>query len=120
MILNIRIFDDDSDFSNRDDFIDKIDITLKQTDESIPIVYHGYYKVANMTISYKIYCDRNYYGPNCTEYCQTIYNDTGLYECDEQGRLIISKPTKPSNCSGIYNVGIGKVALKRFGDDTTI
>ena len=100
-MLNIKIIDDDSDFPNFNDFIDQIDITLKQTDESIPIVYHGYYNVATMTISYNIYCDRNYYGPNCTEYCQTIYNDTGLYECDEQGRL-----TKPS---GIYKQGCLKI-----------
>ena len=51
-------------------------------------MYHGIYGVATMTISYNIYCDKNYYGPNCTGYCQATYNDTGLYECDEQGNLI--------------------------------
>ena len=66
------------------------ELTLNSINDtrSIPETHPGEIGIATLTTSYRVYCDDNYYGPNCEVYCQMTYNSTGLYQCDEQGNLL--------------------------------
>ena len=77
--------------------------------DPVVVIYQGENGVAELSSSYRVYCDSNYYGQNCEVYCQTVYNDSGLYECDDQGDLQVS-----TLCSGNYIYAI------IVGDNTTI
>ena len=72
------------------EWIDQISFRIRNVagrNFSVPEVHQGLFGVANLSTSYRFYCNNNYYGQNCEIFCQTIYNDTGLYKCDKQGNL---------------------------------
>ena len=49
--------------------------------------YTGIYNIPGLgfDMSFRVQCSENYYGPNCTTFCEPI---EGVYRCDGEGRGI--------------------------------
>jgi hypothetical protein len=47
--------------------------------------YTGIYNISGLgfDMSFRVQCSRNYYGPNCTTFCEEV---EGVYTCDSEGR----------------------------------
>ncbi|VDN03270.1 unnamed protein product [Thelazia callipaeda] len=51
-----------------------------------------------MTIAYRIICASDYYGPQCSKFCQPISGHVGHYECNSNGTLTCSAGWEGANC----------------------
>ena len=64
------------------------------------ITYTGVYNITDLgfDMSFNVQCSENYYGPNCTTFCDPI---EGVYTCDREGRVVcINERRDPdSNCT---------------------
>ena len=49
--------------------------------------YTGFYNISDVgfDISFRVQCLENYFGPNCTTFCEPL---EGVYTCDSEGRFI--------------------------------
>ena len=49
--------------------------------------YTGIYNIPGLgfDMSFRVQCSENYYGPNCTTFCESV---EGVYTCDNEGRVV--------------------------------
>ena len=49
--------------------------------------YTGFFKISevNFDISFRVQCLENYYGSNCTTFCEPV---DGVYTCNSEGRIV--------------------------------
>ena len=49
--------------------------------------YTGIYNISGLgfDMSFRVQCSENYYGPNCTTFCEPV---EGVYTCDSEGRVV--------------------------------
>ena len=75
-----------------DDFIDEIKITLQFSGVVLSEParsYLGTYSIANLTLAYEFHCANNYFGSDCTVYCEDTDSDVdGHFLCDENGNKV--------------------------------
>ena len=41
-----------------------------------------------MNVSFRVVCTENFYGPNCSTYCQPQNDTRGRYTCDSEGDIV--------------------------------
>ena len=62
--------------------------------------YTGIYNISGLgfDMSFRVQCSENYYGPNCTTFCESVQN---LYTCDSGGsRICLQSGRDPAtNCA---------------------
>ena len=79
-----------------------IDIELELgTDFTDKTTYTGTYNIPGLgfDMSFGVQCSENYYGPNCTTFCEPIER---VYRCDSEGRgicLMQSNRDLITNCT---------------------
>lgn len=64
-----------------------------------PISYQSTYNVATLILSYRMYCDEDYYGSYCEVLCEPQDDDTeGHYNCGCDGeKVCLDGYTNPNN-----------------------
>ena len=55
--------------------------------------------VANITFSYRVVCEQNYYGDSCSMYCLPRDDSNGHYTCDSSGTRVCLPGWKGSFCT---------------------
>lgn len=84
--MMIRV--DDTDVDN-DDLLDRVivDMVLGFSSSYSSINSHlGYYNRVTMTFRFRVICDTNYYGADCTRFCVSQDSNTlGHYTCNANG-----------------------------------
>ena len=62
--------------------------------------YTGIYNISGLgfDMSFRVQCTENYYGPNCTTFCEPM---EGVYTCDSEGRIVCPHDGQDlaTNCS---------------------
>ena len=88
--FQIRV--NDKDLNETDDLIDRVfvisDGLAISNSFTSPRVYTGRYNNIQMTVSYKVICQPNYYGSLCTVFCTGRDDNTGHYGCDSEGQPV--------------------------------
>ena len=51
--------------------------------------YTGIYNIPDLgfDMSFRVHCSENYYGPNCTKFCESSPMES-VYTCDSEGSII--------------------------------
>lgn len=57
--------------------------------------------VANITFSYRVVCEQNYYGDSCSMYCLPRDDSNGHYTCDSSGTRVCLPGWKGSFCTEV-------------------
>ena len=51
----------------------------------------------SIDLSFRVQCSENYYGPNCTTFCEPV---EGVYTCDNEGRIVcVGSRNLATNCT---------------------
>ena len=62
--------------------------------------YTGIYNISGLgfDMSFRVQCSENYYGPNCTTFCEPV---EGVYTCDNEGRVVCAQDNQDpaTNCT---------------------
>ncbi len=78
--------------AENDQYIDTVVVDLSALTPSNTITpitaYSGLLGHAVFNMSFRLVCSANYYGDNCSKFCEGRYNDLGHYRCDEQGNIV--------------------------------
>ena len=53
-----------------------------------PTYYSGDYGNAMLQLSFRVQCDHNFYGRNCSTFCVHTDNSTGHYACGANGERV--------------------------------
>ena len=55
-------------------------------------------------VSFRLQCSENYYGPNCTTFCEPV---EGVYICDSEGRVVCLQDNHDpaTNCTTCFGTG---------------
>ena len=66
--------------------------------------YTGIYNISQLAMSFQVNCSENYYGSNCTTFCEA---KEGVYNCDSNGNIVCVENNRDSstmciNCSDNY------------------
>ena len=66
--------------------------------------YTGIYNISQLAISFQVECSENYYGSDCTTFCEAV---EGVYNCDGNGSIVCVEENRNSstmciNCSEKY------------------
>ena len=88
-----------------------IDLELKLgADFTERTTYTGIYNIAGLgfDMSFRVQCSENYYGPNCTTFCEPM---EGLYTCNSEGRIVClhdgQRRNSSTNCTTcLYNLDL--------------
>lgn len=78
-----------------------------------PTYYSGDYGNAMIQLSFRVQCDHNFYGRNCSTFCVHTDNSTGHYACGANGeRVCLNGWRNPSeNCLTRKCILISKLSL---------
>ena len=94
---------------------------------STPQLYTGMYDKATISLSFRVSCTENYYGPNCATFCEPNDNHT----CDENGSIVCRNSYYGTRCNvfcearndtlGHYQCSRngGKICLEGYQDPDT-
>ena len=97
--LMVRL--DDNDF-NSPDLIDRVvpNVTLAvSTSFSSVRSQLGFYRIATLQLSFRVMCSQNFYGSDCTVFCQPQSSDAlGHFTCNSAGERICSNEYTGADC----------------------
>ena len=83
---------DDPMGPENDQYIDTVVVDLSDiTPSNAPTIitsYSGLLGHAVFDMAFRLSCSANYYGDDCSKFCQSRYDDLGHYTCDEQGNIV--------------------------------
>lgn len=87
-----------------DDIVDTIIIDVNislATTFTTPTIYTGAAQYAQMELSFRVMCTENFYGQDCSKFCEARNDSAGHYTCDAQGnRVCLTGYQDPSsNCT---------------------
>ncbi len=78
--------------AENDEYVDTVIVDLSgltPSTTSTPIAsYSGLLGHAMFSMAFRLACAANYYGANCSKFCEHRYNNLGHYRCDAQGDII--------------------------------
>ena len=77
--------------TSNDDHVDDIYVhkTLASSSSfTDPTYYSGDYGYAMLELSFRVQCDHNFYGRNCSTFCVHTDNSTGHYACGTNGERV--------------------------------
>ena len=86
--LVIQVLDDDSDETfGDDDSVQSVIINIDQLGASPPALIVGAQDVGMINVSYEVACTENYFGSDCTTFCEERDDEQGHYICDSEGNI---------------------------------
>jgi len=95
----VRIADHDI---NSPDLIDRVivdKILGVSTVFSSVVSYSGRYNAATLQLSFRVQCSQNFYGSDCTTFCEPQSSDTlGHFTCDSNGNRVCNSGYSPPDC----------------------
>ena len=114
-----RVYDDDSDPSDitpNDDANDDLVSTIKDTftvstsDHFTPI-YELFGLFNKIQVDLRVYCAENYFGSQCSVFCEPMDGKRGHYTCDSQGNIVclegyLGKETNCTTCEQLIHLSI--------------
>lgn len=85
--FTVVVRDDDSD---ADDLLDRVivDKVLAVSSVFSTVSQLGFYEVVTMQLGFRVMCDSDYYGSDCTVLCRSRDDTTGHYSCDTNGNRV--------------------------------
>ncbi|XP_069101729.1 protein jagged-1-like isoform X2 [Argopecten irradians] len=100
--LKVRVFDVDD---NDDDFVDYMQKVLALAPSNSPRTYRVVVKHRTaLSIDVRVYCDPNYFGPQCTLFCRPRNDWMGHYTCNGNGAKVCNKGWQGQNCNRRINI----------------
>ena len=93
---------EDADSISRDDFIDRVIINryFEVSNWFTPLEsVVGIHRRVTLLLSFRLTCDENYYGSDCTTYCVSQFSyRPGGYFCNSDGDRVCSGPYTGIRC----------------------
>lgn len=76
--MYLAVYDKDGEDRSMDDILHSVSINLTVDDiplgvETTPLTYTGPMGYSSLVLSYTVVCAENWYGPDCSEWCQGIH-----------------------------------------------
>ena len=111
-----RVYDDDSDpndITPNDDANDDLVSTIKgifivSTSDRFTPIYELSGLFNKIQIDFHMYCAANYFGSQCSVFCEPMDGERGHYTCDSQGNIVclegyLGKETNCTTCEQLIH-----------------
>ena len=102
----VQVLDDDSSSSvnnDVDDTVQSVIINIDQLGASPPVLIVGAQDVGMINVSYEVamVCTENYFGSDCTTFCEERDDEQGHYTCGNEGNIVCrdSYTDTSTNCT---------------------